>query len=78
MWLARIDYDDGEGHLLHTHISGKASPLTAKNLRHAALRFPLQSFAVVARIHWHALLLWTKRVPFLGKLSSRMTGVSRS
>jgi uncharacterized protein len=77
-WLARIDYDDGKGHLLHTHISGKASPLTAKNLRRAALRFPVQSFAVVARIHWHALLLWAKRVPFLGKLSSRTTGVSRS
>ncbi len=77
-WLARIDYDDGEGHVLHTHISGDALPLNTKNLRRAALRFPLQSFAVVARIHWHALLLWAKRVPFLGKLSSRMTGVSRS
>jgi uncharacterized protein len=77
-WLARIDYDDGEGQLLHTHISGHASPLTTKNLRRAALRFPLQSFAVVARIHWHALLLWAKGVPFLGKLASRMTGVSRT
>jgi uncharacterized protein len=77
-WLARIDYDDGDGHLLHTHMNGDARPLTLKNLRHAAFRFPLQSFAVVARIHWHALMLWAKRVPFLGKLSSRMTGVSRS
>lgn len=77
-WLARIDYDDGEGHLLHTRISGQASPLTAKNLRRAALRFPLQSFAVVARIHWHALLLWAKGVPFFGKLASKMTGVSRT
>ncbi len=77
-WLARIDYDDGEGHLLHTHISGEATPLTRASLRRAALRFPLQSFAVVARIHWHALLLWAKGVPFFGKLASRMTGVSRT
>jgi uncharacterized protein len=77
-WLARIDYDDGEGHLLHTHISGNAAPLTARNLRRAAMAFPLQSFAVVARIHWHALRLWLKRVPFRGKLISKMTGVSRS
>lgn len=77
-WLARIDYDDGEGHLLHTHIGGDARPLTKANLRRAALRFPLQSFAVVARIHWHALLLWLKGVPFFGKLTSKMTGVSRT
>jgi uncharacterized protein len=77
-WMARIDYDDGDGPLLHTHISGIAQPLTRANVRRAALRFPLQTLAVVARIHWHALLLWAKRVPFLGKLKSNMTGISRS
>jgi uncharacterized protein len=77
-WLARIDYDDGEGHLLHTHISGDAKPLTKSHLRRAAIRFPLQSFAVVARIHWHALLLWAKGVPFFGKLISKQTGVSHT
>ncbi|TAG81153.1 MAG: DUF1365 domain-containing protein [Burkholderiales bacterium] len=77
-WLARIDYDDGEGRLLHTHIGGEAKPLTRSALRSALFRFPLQSFAVVARIHWHALRLWIKRVPFHGKLNSKMTGVSRS
>jgi DUF1365 family protein len=77
-WLARIDYDDGNGALLNTHISGEAQPLTRANLRRAALRFPLQTLAVVARIHWHALRLFAKRVPFLGKLRSNMTGISRS
>ena len=80
-WMARIDYyegDDGDGPLLHTHISGATQPLTRANLRRAALRFPLQTLAVVARIHWHALRLWAKRVPFLGKLKSTMTGISRS
>lgn len=77
-WLARIDYDDGHGSLLNTHISGAAQPLTRANLRRAALRFPLQTLAVVARIHWHALRLFVKRVPFFGKLRSHMTGISRS
>ena len=77
-WLARIDYDDGQGSLLNTHISGAAQPLTRANLRRAALRFPLQTLAVVARIHWHALRLFAKRVPFFGKLRSNMTGISRS
>lgn len=77
-WMARIDYDDGDGPLLHTHISGDMQPLTQVNLRRAALRFPLQTLAVVARIHWHALRLVAKRVPFLGKLKSNMTGISRS
>ncbi len=77
-WLARIDYDDGQGSLLNTHISGLAQPLTRANLRRAVLRFPLQTLAVVARIHWHALRLFAKRVPFFGKLRSKMTGISRS
>ena len=80
-WMARIDYyegDDGSGPLLHTHISGVTQPLTRTNLRRATLRFPLQTLAVVARIHFHALLLFAKRVPFLGKLKSTMTGISRS
>ena len=77
-WMARIDYDDGDGPLLHTHISGDMQPLTRANLRRAALRFPLQTLAVVARIHWHALRLFAKRVPFFGKLKSTMTGISRS
>jgi uncharacterized protein len=77
-WLARIDYDDGQGSLLNTHISGAAQPLTRANLRRAALRVPLQTLAVVARIHWHALRLLAKRVPFFGKLRSHMTGISRS
>jgi hypothetical protein len=77
-WLARIDYDDGHGRLLHTHISGEATRLTRSSLRRAAVRFPLQSLAVVARIHWHALLLWAKGVPFFGKLTSKQTGVSQT
>ena len=80
-WMARIDYydsEDGDTPLLHTHISGVTQPLTRASVRRAALRFPLQTIMVVARIHLHALLLFVKRVPFLGKLKSTMTGITRS
>jgi DUF1365 family protein len=62
--VVRIDYDDGHGPLLITSVSGRLVPATPGALRSAALRFPLQCASVVLRIHWHALLLWLRGVPF--------------
>jgi DUF1365 family protein len=62
--VVRIDYDDGAGPLLSTSVSGPLTTATPATLRAAALRFPLQCVSVVARIHWHALLLWLRGVPF--------------
>ena len=64
--LARIDYDDADGELLLTAISGKARPWTAGALLGAFLRMPLLTTGVVFRIHWQALKLWLKGVPFRG------------
>jgi len=64
--VAHIDYDDSDGPVLITAISGKAQPWTATALLAAFLRMPLLTFGVVARIHWQALKLWLKRVPFRG------------
>jgi uncharacterized protein len=62
--VARIDYDDREGALLRTSVSGELQPVTAAALRRALWRHPAQSLAIVARIHWQALRLWMRRVPF--------------
>ena len=35
------------------------------------------TLGVVARIHWHALRLWAKRVPFHGKPSEPKRFVTR-
>jgi DUF1365 family protein len=35
-------------------------------LLRAFLRMPLLTFGVIARIHWQALKLWLKKVPFRG------------
>ena len=65
--LARIDYDDAEGELLLTAISGKARAWSTQTLLAAFLRMPLLTAGVMLRIHWQALKLWLKGVPFFGK-----------
>mgnify|MGYP000864013505 CR=1 FL=1 len=63
---AHIDYDDAEGELLLTAISGKARPWTATALLSAFARMPFLTVGVIFRIHWQALKLWLKGVPFIG------------
>ncbi|MBS1140935.1 MAG: hypothetical protein H6R13_2388 [Proteobacteria bacterium] len=64
--LARIDYDDAEGELLLTSISGKPRAWGAGALLGAFLRMPFLTAGVIFRIHWQALKLWLKGVPFRG------------
>jgi len=68
-WLARIDYfdDDGRSLLLETHVSGKVQALTSSTTRGLLWRYRWFTLLVVGRIHWHALRLWAKRVPYFSK-----------
>ncbi len=59
-----IDYYDRQGLLLRTALSGRPQPLNDGAVLAALLRFPLLGVGIVARIHWQALRLWLKRVPF--------------
>jgi len=65
--VARIDHDDADGPLLQTSVSGVLAPLTRRRVLHALSVAPLMSFGVIARIHWQALRLWARRVPFFRK-----------
>jgi DUF1365 family protein len=65
--VARIDHDDAHGPLLLTSVSGDLAPLTPARLRLALWRMPLLTLGVVLRIHWQALQLLLKRVPFYGQ-----------
>jgi len=60
----RIDHHDADGALLLTGAHGELEPLAAASARRALLRMPLLTLGIVARIHWQALRLAAKRVPF--------------
>ena len=65
--VARIDHDDAQGPLLLTSVSGELFELSAARLRQALWRMPVLTLGVIVRIHWQALRLLLKRVPFFGK-----------
>ena len=65
--VASVDHDDSSGPLITTHWSGELQPYTRATARQAAWRYPLLSWMVMGRIHWQALRLWLKRVPFFHK-----------
>src|SRR5207253_9469606 len=48
-------------------ISGEAEPLTTALLARTFIALPFMTLFVTGRIHWHALRLWLKRVPWFRK-----------
>ena len=65
--VARIAHDDADGPLLLTSVSGTLEALTRRRLHQALWRMPLLMLGVLARIHWQALRLLARRVPFFGR-----------
>jgi uncharacterized protein len=65
--VARIDYDDAQGALINTSVSGALEPLTRAAQRKALWRYGAMTLGVVARIHWQAVKLFVHRVPFFKK-----------
>ena len=68
--VVRIDYDDAEGEVLLTSISGRRKAWSTRALLSAFIRMPLLTAGVMFRIHWQALKLWLKGVPFYGSKSN--------
>ena len=75
--VARIDHHDGAGVLLQTSVSGELQALTRSSARAAFFGMPMMTLGVIARIHWQALRLWTKRVPFFRKPQAPQSFVTR-
>ncbi len=71
-----IDYDDGQGCLLKTAISGWQRPATTRTLLQAMVSHPLLTLGVIVRIHWQAWHLWRARLPFYRQPQKHQGGVS--
>ncbi|MEY3123630.1 MAG: hypothetical protein RLZZ573_150 [Pseudomonadota bacterium] len=65
--VARIDFDDAQGPLIETSVSGALLPLNRQTVRRALWGYPAMTLGIVARIHWQAVKLSVKKVRFFGK-----------
>ncbi len=63
--------------LLLTSVSGRIEPLTPAAVRFASWTLPAMTAVIVARIHWHALKLWLKKLPVVGKPAPPAAAVTR-
>jgi uncharacterized protein len=75
--VARIEHHDEKGALLNTSLSGQLAPLTPARQRAAFFGMPLMTLGVIARIHWQAMKLLCKRVPFHRKPAAPTPFVTR-
>ncbi len=55
---------DGDQPLLATSLELRRLPLTRTNLVRLLLRDPVITYRTIALIHWHAVRLWLRGVPF--------------
>jgi uncharacterized protein len=70
-----INEHDPDGPLLATSLVLRRRRMTGRNLLRTVLRHPLMTQRTIALIHWHALRLWLRRVPFIRHLPAH--GVQR-
>lgn len=66
----RVDEYDGEKNIFASTLTGRCAELTNGNLFWFTLKYPLITLKVIFLIHWHALRLWCKGVPYHAKAAN--------
>ena len=65
-----INDRQGDSTVLLSTLTGTRVPLTSARLAWLTLKFPFLTLKVIFLIHWQALLLWLKRLPFHPKAAN--------
>lgn len=60
-----INERQGDEPLLSTSLVLRRQPMTDRSLARLLIRYPAITHRTIALIHWHALRLWLRGVPFL-------------
>ncbi|MBK9502744.1 MAG: DUF1365 domain-containing protein [Leptospiraceae bacterium] len=63
------DYQNGDKVFLSAYL-GKRKELTDWNMLFLFLKYPLLTLRVIFLIHWHAMLLYFKKIPFIKKMEN--------
>ncbi len=66
-WRVNIDDYEERKRTLLSSIRGSERSLTSARLFWYFFKYPLLSFRIITLIHWHAFLLWRKKIPFFQK-----------
>lgn len=66
----RIDDFDGDTRVLRSGLRGTRRGLSDARLAWYGLKYPLLTLKVIGLIHWHALKLWLRGVPWYRKADS--------
>ncbi len=70
-WKVAIDTHQDGVRTLASGIHGERRELTSARMLWYGLKYPLLSLKIIGLIHWHALLLWLAKVPFIRKADRR-------
>lgn len=65
-----IDDREGQQRVLLTSLTGRRVPLSDAQLAWQTLKCPLVTLKVISLIHWNALRLWLKKVPWHPKAAN--------
>lgn len=66
----RIDTSREGQKVILTSMVGNKRALTNRNILWFTVKFPLITLKVITLIHWHAFLLWMKKIPFEEKTNN--------
>src|SRR3989344_6521862 len=64
------DYKNGERFFIST-LTGTKKPITNSNLLWYSIRFPFLTLKIITLIHWNAIKLWLKKIPYHKKSANQ-------